>query len=179
MKGRRLNSRSNSRPMIGFVLGAHITSQYRPANIIQASIDHRSNNDSQDYGCQHCELGPIIDPIILFFMAPKTKMCIFRDGFAKSSARDEKWIQCTECLVWPHVKCLDAETDIFLWILQINISFEHFVWFFSRCPFLYPNAFLYHFWCIFKNWKKKKMINWNSKWKKDVYNVRRNRQTML
>ena len=30
-------------------------------------------------------------------------------------------------------------------ILQVKISFEHFVWFFSRCPFLYPSPFLFHF----------------------------------
>ena len=47
MKDRRLNSGSDSRPIIGSDFGANITSQYRPAIIIQASIDHRSNIDSQ------------------------------------------------------------------------------------------------------------------------------------
>ena len=45
-------------------------------------------------------------------------------------------------------------SHVCLWILQINISLERFVWFFSRCPLLYPSSFLYHFWCILKNWKK-------------------------
>ena len=46
-------------------------------------------------------------------------------------------------------------SHVCLWILQININFEHFLWYFSRCPFLYPNLFLYQFWCIMKNRKKK------------------------
>ena len=61
MKGHRLNSGSDSRSIIGD-FGANITSQYRPAIIIQASIDYRSNTDSQ-----HCELGPIIGPIIFSY----------------------------------------------------------------------------------------------------------------
>ena len=63
MKGRRLNSGSNSRPIIGSDFGANITSQYRPAIIIDASIDHWSTID-----IQHCELRPIIGPIILSYM---------------------------------------------------------------------------------------------------------------
>ena len=63
MKDRRLNSVSDSRPIIGCDFGANITSQYRPTIIIQASIDHRFNIDSQ-----HCELGPIIGPIIFSYM---------------------------------------------------------------------------------------------------------------
>ena len=63
LKGRQLNSGSNSRPIIGSDFGANITSQYRPAIIIRASTDHRSNIDSQ-----HCELGPIIGPVILSYM---------------------------------------------------------------------------------------------------------------
>ena len=59
-----------------------------------------------------------------------------------------------------------------LWILQINISFEHFVRFFSRCPCLYPSPFLYHFWKIEKK-------NRNSKWKKDVHNIRRIQKNMF
>ena len=47
MKNHRLNSGSDSRPIIGSNFGTNITSQYRPAIIIQASIDHRSNIDSQ------------------------------------------------------------------------------------------------------------------------------------
>ena len=39
-------------------------------------------------------------------------VCIFADGSAISSERDEKWIQNTECLMWAHVECLDPETDI-------------------------------------------------------------------
>ena len=46
MKGHRLNFGSDSRPIIGSDFWANITSQYRPA-IIQASIDHPSNIDSQ------------------------------------------------------------------------------------------------------------------------------------
>ena len=49
MKDRRLNSGSDSRPIIGSDFGANITSQYRPVIIIQASIDHRSNIDSQPW----------------------------------------------------------------------------------------------------------------------------------
>ena len=39
----------------------------------------------------------------------KNILCIFCDGSAKST-RDEKWIECTECLVWTHIKCLDIQT---------------------------------------------------------------------
>ena len=49
MKGHRLNSGSDSRPSMGIDFGANITSQYRPAIIIQASIDHRSNIDSRHW----------------------------------------------------------------------------------------------------------------------------------
>ena len=49
LKGHRFNSDSDSRPIIGSDFGANITSQYRPAIIIQASIDHRSNIDSQHW----------------------------------------------------------------------------------------------------------------------------------
>ena len=63
LKGYRLNSGSDSRPIIGNDFRANVTSQYRPAIIIQASIDHWSNIDSQ-----HCKLGPIIGPIILSYM---------------------------------------------------------------------------------------------------------------
>ena len=63
LKGYRLKFGSDSRPIIGRDFGANITSQYRPVIIIQASIDHRSNIDSQ-----HCELEPIIAPIIFFYM---------------------------------------------------------------------------------------------------------------
>ena len=63
LKDHRLNSGSDSRPIIGSDFGVNITSQYRPAIIIQASIDHRSNIDSQ-----HCELGPIIGPTIFSYM---------------------------------------------------------------------------------------------------------------
>ena len=49
LKDRRLNSGSDSRPIIGSDFGANIISQYRPAIIIQASIDHRSNIDSQHW----------------------------------------------------------------------------------------------------------------------------------
>ena len=49
LKDHRLNSGSDSRPIIGSDFGANITSQYRPAIIIQASIDHRSNIDSQHW----------------------------------------------------------------------------------------------------------------------------------
>ena len=39
----------------------------------------------------------------------KTKIFLaFYDGFAKSSARDEKWIQSTECLLWAHVECYET-----------------------------------------------------------------------
>ena len=38
----------------------------------------------------------------------------FCDGFAKSSARDEKWIQCTECLLRAHVEYSDAETHMYV-----------------------------------------------------------------
>ena len=31
-------------------------------------------------------------------------LCIFCDGSIKST-RDEKWIQCTKCLLWAHVEC--------------------------------------------------------------------------
>ena len=47
LKGYRLKFGSDSRPIIGRDFGANITSQYRPVIIIQASIDHRSNIDSQ------------------------------------------------------------------------------------------------------------------------------------
>ena len=50
----------------------------------------------------------------------------------------------------------------------LNINFENFVWFFSRCPFLYPNPFWYHFRSILKNWKE---IQWKLKCKKDIHNV--------
>ena len=49
LKDHRLNSGSDSRPIIGSDFGANITSQYRPAIIIQASIDHRSNIDIQHW----------------------------------------------------------------------------------------------------------------------------------
>ena len=49
LEAHRLNSGSHSRPSIGSDFGANITSQYRPAIIIQASIDHRSNIDSQHW----------------------------------------------------------------------------------------------------------------------------------
>ena len=49
MKDRRLISGSDSRPIIGSDFGANITNQYRPAIIIQASIDHRSNIHSQHW----------------------------------------------------------------------------------------------------------------------------------
>ena len=49
LKGHQLNSGSDSRPIIGSDFGANIASQYRPAIIIQASIDHRSNIDSQHW----------------------------------------------------------------------------------------------------------------------------------
>ena len=49
LKDRRPNSGSNYRPIIGSDFGANITSQYRPAIIMQASIDHRSNIDSQHW----------------------------------------------------------------------------------------------------------------------------------
>ena len=49
LKGHRLNSGSNSRPIIESDFGANITSQYRPAIINQVSIDHRSNIDSQHW----------------------------------------------------------------------------------------------------------------------------------
>ena len=58
-----LNSGSDSRPIIGSDFGTNITSQYRRAIIIQASIDDRSNIDSQ-----HCELGPIVGPVIFSYM---------------------------------------------------------------------------------------------------------------
>ena len=46
---------------------------------------------------------------------PKTKTFFaFCDGFAKSSARDENWIQWTECLLGAHVECLDAETHMYV-----------------------------------------------------------------
>ena len=45
----RLNSGSDSRPIIGSDFGANLTSQYKPAIIILASIDHRSNIDSQHW----------------------------------------------------------------------------------------------------------------------------------
>ena len=72
----------------------------------------------------------------------KNILWIFCDGSAKSSAYDEKWIHCTELLLWAHAERSDAESDMSLWMLQVNISFEYFV------------RFLYHFWCILKNWKK-------------------------
>ena len=66
-------------------------------------------------------------------------------------------------------------SHVCLWILHINISFEYFVWFSSRYPFLYLNPF-----CTFGAFFKiKKRINWNSKWKKDVHNVRRIRKFMF
>ena len=37
----------------------------------------------------------------------------FCDGFAKSSARDEKWIQCV-LLLWAHVEFLDAGTHMYV-----------------------------------------------------------------
>ena len=46
---------------------------------------------------------------------PKIKTFFaFCDGFAKSSARNKKWIQCTECLLWAHVDCLDAKTHMYV-----------------------------------------------------------------
>ena len=49
LKDRRLNSGSDSRPIIRSDFGANITNQYRPVIIIQALIDHRSNIDSQHW----------------------------------------------------------------------------------------------------------------------------------
>ena len=49
LKGHRLNSGSDSRPIIGSDFGANSPSQYRPAIIIQTSIDHWSNFDSQHW----------------------------------------------------------------------------------------------------------------------------------
>ena len=40
-------------------------------------------------------------------LPPKTKTFFaFSDKFAKSSARDENWIQCTQCLLRVHVECV-------------------------------------------------------------------------
>ena len=48
-------------------------------------------------------------------LPPKTKTFFaFYDGFAKSNARDKKWIQCTECLLWAHIECLDAEIHMYV-----------------------------------------------------------------
>ena len=49
LKDHRLNSGSDSRTFIANDFGVNITSQYRPAIIIQASIDYRSNIDSQHW----------------------------------------------------------------------------------------------------------------------------------
>ena len=49
LEGRWLNSGSNSWLTIGSDIGANVTSQYRSAIIIQASIDHRSNIDSRNW----------------------------------------------------------------------------------------------------------------------------------
>ena len=68
LKDRRLNSGSNSRLIIGSDFGANIISQYRPAIIIQASIDHRSNIDSQ-HRLPTLRTWPIIGPIILSYLA--------------------------------------------------------------------------------------------------------------
>ena len=49
LKGHRLNSGSDCQSIIGSDFGANITSQYMPAIIILASIDHRPNIDSQHW----------------------------------------------------------------------------------------------------------------------------------
>ena len=49
LKDHRLNSGIDSWPIIGSDFGANITSQYRPAIIIQAAIDHRFNIDSHHW----------------------------------------------------------------------------------------------------------------------------------
>ena len=38
----------------------------------------------------------------------------FCDGFARSSARDKKWIQFTECFLWAHVGCSDTKTHMYV-----------------------------------------------------------------
>ena len=81
----------------------------------------------------------------------------FCDGFAKPSAWDEKWKSGKMSPVVSRRVLRYWNSHICLWILQINISFEHFVWFFSRCPFLYPSPLLYHFWCILKIEKNDKL----------------------
>ena len=49
--------------------------------------------DSDEDGDWETEIGKNPPPKKKTFFA-------FCDGFTKSSARDKKWIQCEECLVW-------------------------------------------------------------------------------
>ena len=94
MKGRRLNSGINSRPIIGSDFGTTITSQYRP----QLSSKPRSiigPISIANIGCQHCELGPIIGPIILSYMGSDllvyTGSLNFRnDSFGVSNFESER-----------------------------------------------------------------------------------------
>ena len=70
MKGHRLNSRSDSRPIIGSDFVANISSQLGP----QLSSKPRliiGPISIANIGCQHCELGPIIGPIIFSYMGTK------------------------------------------------------------------------------------------------------------
>ena len=57
--------------------------------------------------------------------APPQKQKIFFafcDGSAKSSARNETWIQCTECFLRAHVECLDAENHMYFCEYSKQIS---------------------------------------------------------
>ena len=69
---------------------------------------------------------------------PKNKniLWIFVMDLQNLAHATERGILCTECLLWIHVECLDAKKwHVCSWILQLNISFEHFVWFFAGAPF--------------------------------------------
>ena len=85
------------------------------------------------------------------------------DGFAKSSARNEKWIQCTECLMWAHVECLDAG----LTCMFANTANEYQFWTF--CVIFFPESVFVPLLVYFEK------LNWM----KDVHNVRQIWQTIF
>ena len=67
---------------------------------VQSKVDSNADGDSET---------------IIEKAPPKTKTFFaFRDGFAKPRAGAKKWIQCTECLLWAHVECLDSETHMYV-----------------------------------------------------------------